>query len=479
MKTFTINFSEISKDKYLRNDVKYHYFLHILDWNLFNTNRDTIKLKYILSEDYNLFDYKDNEEYKGIPTGQQYLDEDGKIINYQLVTKDEHPGRLKYKISNDNILISSLRLAKSPALMFENKDLNNYVFSNGFYIFCVHKNWNKKFVLYILRTKKLKKLLDNNLYRGIGISAYKVEDLLKIKIPKIPKTKQDKIVSQIEPVEKEIKNLKSQIKEPQEIINKVFAREFRFDEELYYEFGKGMSAGTQFLPERKLKVFNINFSDLSKSDIFRFSTRFHNSPTQKLMKILDNIKTFKLKNIIIEPIHRGNNPKYDDNGLIPVIKTNHLKNSYIELSEEEFVNEGFYQNHLKSQVKKSDVLLASTGKGSLGKVDIVNFEKKAVVDSHISIIRIDYKVYNPLFLTYFLRSILGIFQIERDYTGTTNQIELYSKEISNFQIPNIPLSHQQKIVDEIKKELDKQKEMKRKIEKERNKIDEIIEEAIK
>jgi len=39
--------------------------------------------------------------------------------------------------------------------------------------------------------------------------------------------------------------------------------------------------------------------------------------------------------------------------------------------------------------------------------------------------------------------------------------------------------NQQKIVDEIKTELDKQEEIKSKIESERNKIDEIIEKAIK
>jgi len=39
--------------------------------------------------------------------------------------------------------------------------------------------------------------------------------------------------------------------------------------------------------------------------------------------------------------------------------------------------------------------------------------------------------------------------------------------------------YEQKIVDEIKTELDKQKEMKQKIDAERNKIDEIIEKAIR
>ena len=106
-------------------------------------------------------------------------------------------------------------------------------------------------------------------------------------------------------------------------------------------------------------------------------------------------------------------------------------------------------------------------------------EQDLVADSHVSIIRMDDKKYSRQFFTYFFRSILGYFQIERDFTGATNQIELYADEISNFQIPNISLETQQKIVDEVKAELDKQEVIKSKIESERNKIDEIIEKAIK
>lgn len=50
------------------------------------------------------------------------------------------------------------------------------------------------------------------------------------------------------------------------------------------------------------------------------------------------------------------------------------------------------------------------------------------------------------------------------------------------QLKDFPIllnEDQQKIVDEIKAELDKQEEIKKQIEAERNKIDEIIEQAIK
>jgi type I restriction enzyme S subunit len=479
LKQFNVDFLKLSKDMYLRMDEKYHIFLNSSNWNLFGSkNKNLIPLKDILLDDYNLFNYEDGEEYKGIPTGQTYLDEDGEIKDFQLVTKEDHPGRLKYKVSNDNILISSLRLAKSPALYFENQDLSDYVFSDGFYIYKVKEGWNRKFVLYVLRTKKLKNILDEHIYRGIGISAYKDDDLKKIKIPLIPKTTQDQIVAQIEPIEQKIKNLKKTVKEPQEIINKVFAREFGFDENLYNEFGKGMTAGTQIAQNRTLRVFETDFKELARSKIIRFSTRFHNPPTKKLMDLLDSIDTLQVKDVISEDIHRGASPKYDTDGEIPVVKTGHLKNGYIEISQDEFVNQDFYDLSTRSQVKKGDILIASTGKVSLGKIDLLEDDQDLVADGHVSIIRINEEKYNPLFFTYFFRSILGYFQIERDFTGATNQVELYANEISNFQIPDIDLQTQQKIVDEIKAELDKQEEISKKIEIERNKIEEIIVAAI-
>ena len=479
LKQFTTDFQELAKDSYLRNDEKFYIFLNSSNWNLFDVkNKNLISLKDILINDYNNFEYEEGEEYKGIPTGQTYLDEDGYIREFQPVATEDHPGRLKYKVSNDNILISSLRLAKSPALYFENENLNDYVFSNGFYIYKIREDWNKKFVLYVLRMKRLKDILDNNIYRGIGISAYKDEDLKKIKIPVIPKSKQNQIVAEIEPIEKKIKELKNQITPPQEIINKVFAREFGFDENLYNEFGKGMTAGTQIAKDRTLRTFENDFSEVARSDILRFSTRFHNIPTKKLMDFLGSMDTIKVKDVLTEDIHRGASPNYNPDGEIPVIKTGHLKNGHIEISQEEFVDQNFYNSSERSRVRESDILISSTGKVSLGKIDLVETDQRLVVDGHISITRIDERKYNRLFFTYFFRSILGYFQIERDFTGATNQIELYTNEIANFQIPDISLKSQQKIVDEIKTELDKQEEMKKKIETQRNKIDEIIKKAV-
>jgi len=302
--------------------------------------------------------------------------------------------------------------------------------------------------------------------------------LKKQKYPLIPKPKQDQIVAQIEPIEKKIKDLKAQIKEPQEVINKVFAREFGFDENLFNSFGKGMTAGTQIAQNKTLRVFETDFEELSRSGIVRFSTRFHNPPTKKLMDFLDKVETLQVKDIT-ESYEKGIQPKYNPDGGIPVVKIANLKNGYIDFSEPEFITEEYFKNlDEKKKLKQDDVVICATGKISLGKIDFYDYEQESITTVDNYILRLN-KDYNPLFFTYFFRSILGYFQIERDYTGATNQIHLYWDQISNFQIPKIPLKSQQKIVDEIKAELDKQEEIKSKIETERNKIDEIIEKAIK
>jgi type I restriction enzyme S subunit len=65
-----------------------------------------------------------------------------------------------------------------------------------------------------------------------------------------------------------------------------------------------MTALTQSLQDRKLKVNTIKLDDLTRSEIVRVSTRFHNEPTKKLMEFLDNLKTMQIKDIISENVHR-------------------------------------------------------------------------------------------------------------------------------------------------------------------------------
>ena len=240
-----------------------------------------------------------------------------------------------------------------------------------------------------------------------------------------------------------------------------------------------MTAGTQKSTLKSLTWFPIQSSQISISNILRFSSRFHNPKTRSLMNIIKTIPKIKVSEVIKEKVHRGVQPKIDPEGEVYAIKTGQLKNGYIDRSFADKVSYLFFDTFERARVKEGNILIASTGKVSLGKVDIVDFEDDAIVDGHVSIISVDESKYNRLFFVYYFRSILGAFQIERDFTGATNQIELYADQIEAFLIPDIRLKHQEKIADRIKKTLDKQKTIEIQIKEKQNEISKIIEEAIK
>lgn len=471
LKQFTIDFRELAQDAFLRNDEKYHIFLNSSDWNLFESkSKDLVSLKDILVDDYNLFNYEDGEEYKGIPTGATYLDEDGEIKEFQPVTAENHPGRLKYKASNDNILVSSLRLAKSPALYFENQNLSNYVFSNGFYIYKIKDGWNKKFILYILRTKRLKNILDNHIYRGIGISAYKDDDLKKIKIPFIPKLKQGQIAAQIEPIEKKIKELKSQIAPAQEVVNKVFARILRFNIQEAY------SAEQQ-------KYFSVSNTLTYRNTNLRSSVRWHKiTPIQKVL--YKNTKCInKLGKYIIETKNGWSPNCREIDSLNFVFGVNSLSTSTV-MNYDDLKTSNEERIDIKNYFVKEGDLFVSRG----NTVDLVALasvvenmptDKDVIFPDLFIRIEVNEKKLNKKYLAYLFNSIIGRLYFKYSAKGKNQtMVKISSDELNNFYLPVPSLKDQQKIVDEIKAELDKQEEMKQKIESERVKIDEIIGKAI-
>jgi len=461
-KFFSIDFANLSKDEFLRNDEKFHSFLYFSNWNLYKVkNKPVISLKEILTSDYQLFEYEEGEEYKGLPTGQSYFDEDGEITDFQQVTAGNHPGRLKYKISSKNILISSVRLAKSPALYFDDIDFANYVFSNGFYIFKVKDGWNKKFILYILRTKKLKTILDDHIYRGIGISAYKDTDLLKIKIPVVPEDAQNKIVDKIKPIERKIQNLKKNIVSTQEIINKVFAREFSFDLDKF----------------KKLKEIKNHYLDLyafSNNKDLRQSVKFHADSAKFVMQELNRVTKSKVKHFIAEPIVLGagiSPSNFDETGEYYYVSMATVKNYKLEIDETQLVSDEYAQANTNKFIKENDIIMTRSGV-AIGKFALIEDDTKGVFADFTMRIRL--KNYNHRFAYYYFRMDYFQHLIHSHKKGLQNQ-NIFPSQIQEFPIIDISLKEQKRIVNEIKSELDKQQIIRNQINAERRKIDDIIE----
>lgn len=468
MKIFQASFNDFAKDDEMRFDFKFHQFINERNWFPFGFNSfdSSIKLKDILKPEYILCKYDDDKTYKGVSTNRSNFDVANEIISFSVVSRDEHPGRIKYSVNQNHILISSLKGAKSPVLFFET-DMSEYVFSNGFYIFKPQKSWNKKFLAYILRNEQLKEILDTNLYRGIGISTYKEKDFLKLRIPIVDVEKQNEVVNIIAPIEAEIKNLKSQIKPNLEIINEIFTKEFGWDIAKFDEL-------------KNIHLMNITFSDLSNNIDNRFSFKFHNKAGEYVSNILKSQTSKRIKDYLSEDITLGKSVSptdYDENGEQYYLSMADIKNWCFETEEAKTVSQSYLDANPNKRIALNDIIMARSGEGTIGKVAIIDNEENEAVYADFTM-RIRLKDYNPTFAYYYFRTDFFQYLVYTHKKGLGNNTNIFPSQVRELPIPEISLAEQEKIVKTIKSETDKQREFDKKIKEKKEEINRLIIDAI-
>ncbi|MFD3539736.1 restriction endonuclease subunit S [Streptomyces sp. NPDC058662] len=102
----------------------------------------------------------------------------------------------------------------------------------------------------------------------------------------------------------------------------------------------------------------------------------------------------------------------------------------------------------KSLVAESgDVLLNSTGMGTIGRSCIFDAEGIFVVDSHVTILRARPELVEPRWIDLLLRSPWGQAHLESHcFAGSTNQVELSRMELARTAIPVPSLDEQRRII---------------------------------
>lgn len=147
-------------------------------------------------------------------------------------------------------------------------------------------------------------------------------------------------------------------------------------------------------------------------------------------------------------VRRGKSAKYG-NSNVQIIKSGQAR-GYLDFdfSEKHFVAVGFVLDERK--LEKGDILINSTGVGTAGRVTLFDLDGDFVVDSHITIVRLDRKKALPKYVLYSLANI-GFKQIEAMADGQSGQIELPLEAILAIQVPLPSIEVQQKFVEEIQR----------------------------
>lgn len=145
-------------------------------------------------------------------------------------------------------------------------------------------------------------------------------------------------------------------------------------------------------------------------------------------------------------VKRGKSAKYGDSA-IQIIKSGQAR-GYLDFdfSQRYYVAASFVSD--ERNLIKGDVLINSTGVGTAGRVTLFNLDGSYVVDSHITIVRLDTKKALPKYVLYALANI-GFKNIENMATGQSGQIEISLDIVNDIRIPLPPLERQQEIVAQI------------------------------
>ena len=191
-----------------------------------------------------------------------------------------------------------------------------------------------------------------------------------------------------------------------------------------------------------LRKNQLNFlNELNKS---LFTTMFGDIKTNN-----KNWKLFEIKEIS-NIITRGKTPKYTLSSNIFVINQACIYWDKIKYKNMKF--------HIEDEsllfLKNKDVLINSTGTGTLGRMNIIQniIHEKFTIDSHVMLVRLkDEKTLPLYFINIFMNEEYQKDLLLKCVNGSTNQIELSKEKFSKFKIPVPPIELQNKFAERIEK----------------------------
>lgn len=152
---------------------------------------------------------------------------------------------------------------------------------------------------------------------------------------------------------------------------------------------------------------------------------------------------------ICDYISRGTTPDYVDESPYKVMNQATFSKGWLDESNLRYTS----KNVREAQIKKGDLLMASTGGGVLGKVFFFDSDDTSFyADSHVSILR-NSKGKNLMKYLYYVFSIKYDEINATMVKGSTNQTELQRNYLLAYELDMPPLSKQQRIVDYLDEKL--------------------------
>jgi len=185
------------------------------------------------------------------------------------------------------------------------------------------------------------------------------------------------------------------------------------------------------------RSFYLQISTILAEEDARLDFKYHNPEILALTNHLQTAGAHRLDQLVTEPIRRGKSPakaeyNADMSSHVIVVKAGNIGKVGLT-GDFDIIPETIYERLQVAQIHQNDLLLASTGEGTLGKAAVYNLDTQAIADGHVTIIRLNDRIL-PEYATWYLRSCFGQAQINRLFTGATGQIELTEDAVKRILI---------------------------------------------
>ncbi|MCW0017496.1 hypothetical protein [Rhizobium sp. BT-226] len=117
------------------------------------------------------------------------------------------------------------------------------------------------------------------------------------------------------------------------------------------------------------------------------------------------------------------------------LKSVSIRAGYVDFGSARSAPRNFYnRKRARAEAVAGDILINSTGDGTIGRVAVYNEDFPALVDGHITIVRLRDPT-KAWFIAAYLLSKEGQRQIYRYINGSSGQVEIYPQDIARIWIP--------------------------------------------
>lgn len=326
--------------------------------------------------------------------------DEGKVIEDPLYISVDKYNEIKEKFGvpqTGDMLLTSVGTIGIPYIIKKN-DCFYFKDGNLTWFRDFREGLNSKYLYYWIKSSEGAGILYNTTI-GSSQKALTISALKNIKVSLPPRSVQDKIVEAVSAYDDLIENNQKQIK---------------------------------LLEEAAQRLYKEWFVDL----------RF---PGHENTKIVDGVPEGWSKSTVSEVsavLRRGISPKYNEKARGIVINQKCIRQTIVSYDEAR-TQEKKYPTEL--EMMESDIVICSTGAGTLGRVgQIFEAKENVTLDSHVTLIRSNEKIGQ--------QSLFWSLKMKQDYLmnagkGSTNQLELSRETIGSCEI----LIPERKIAEQVEK----------------------------